>query len=50
MHEPAQTLEKIRSTYNAAADSYDQVPLGFWDAIGRATVARASLRDRKSVV
>ena len=44
MHEPAQALEKIRSTYHAAADSYDQVPLAFWDVIGRATIARASLR------
>ncbi len=45
MHEPAQAWEKIRSTYNAAADSYDQVPLGFRDVIGRATIARTSLRQ-----
>ncbi len=44
MQDPTPTLEKIRSTYHAAADCYDQVPLAFWETIGRATIARASLR------
>lgn len=31
------------ATYNAAADSYDAPPLGFWDRFGRRTVERLAL-------
>jgi ubiquinone/menaquinone biosynthesis C-methylase UbiE len=35
---------KAATTYNAAADHFDDEPLGFWDRYGRQTVARLSLR------
>jgi ubiquinone/menaquinone biosynthesis C-methylase UbiE len=34
---------KAATTYNAAADHFDDEPLGFWDRYGRRTVARLSL-------
>ena len=45
--EPAKA--KAATTYNAAADHFDDGPLGFWDRYGRATVERLHLR-RGSVV
>ncbi len=50
MDETAPTWEKIGSTYNTAADSYDLVPLGFRDVIGRATIARTLLRQGHHVL
>src|SRR5262245_59538145 len=38
------------STYNAAADSFDQPPLGFWDLIGRRTVERLQLKPGARVL
>lgn len=35
---------KTATTYNAAADHFDDEPLGFWDRYGRQTVARLSVR------
>jgi ubiquinone/menaquinone biosynthesis C-methylase UbiE len=35
---------KAERTYNAAADTFDAAPLGFWDRCGRGTVERLTLR------
>ena len=35
---------RAQETYNAAADSYDDPVLGFWDRFGRATVDRLALK------
>jgi ubiquinone/menaquinone biosynthesis C-methylase UbiE len=32
--------QRVAATYNAAADHFDDDPLGFWDRFGRGTVAR----------
>ncbi|MEK6152598.1 class I SAM-dependent methyltransferase [Flavobacteriaceae bacterium 3-367] len=42
--------EKVISTYNAAADSFDKGPLGFWSAIGRETVACMQLKKGETVL
>ena len=34
---------KAAATYDAAADHFDDEPLGFWDRIGRRTIARLAL-------
>jgi hypothetical protein len=31
---------RVAATYNAAAEHFDDDPLGFWDRFGRATVAK----------
>jgi ubiquinone/menaquinone biosynthesis C-methylase UbiE len=42
--------EKAVFTYNAAADSYDAIPLGFWDYFGKQTVKRLSLDPGSKVL
>jgi ubiquinone/menaquinone biosynthesis C-methylase UbiE len=42
--------ESVRSTYDAAADHFDEGPLSFWDRFGRRTVARLDLPDGASVL
>ena len=34
---------KAASTYNAAADHFDDAPLGFWERTGRRTIELAGL-------
>ena len=41
---------RAAATYNAAADSVDEVPLAFWDRIGQRTVERLDLADGDSVL
>ena len=41
---------KARSTYNAAADSYDAEPLAFWDRYGRQTIGRMQLKRGMAVL
>jgi ubiquinone/menaquinone biosynthesis C-methylase UbiE len=41
---------KAATTYNAAADHFDDEPLRFWDRYGRSTVARLSLRPGARVL
>ena len=38
------------ATFNAAADSFDQPALGFWDLIGRRTVERLRLKEGARVL
>jgi ubiquinone/menaquinone biosynthesis C-methylase UbiE len=35
---------KAATTYNAAADHFDDGPLGFWDRYGRGTIERLRLK------
>ena len=42
--------QKAAATYNAAADHFDDGPLGFWDRYGRRTVERLSLRSGSAVL
>src|SRR5271166_746137 len=44
--------EKIRvaTTYNAAADHFDDDPLAFWDRTGRETVVRMGLNSGARVL
>ena len=50
----ANTLEpaklKAATTYNAAADHFDDGPLAFWDRYGRKTVERLQLRPGSSIL
>ena len=41
---------KAASTYNAAADHFDDEPLGFWARFGRRTVERLALRAGGAVL
>lgn len=41
---------KAAATYNAAADSFDQPALAFWDLIGRRTVDRLHLKEGERVL
>jgi ubiquinone/menaquinone biosynthesis C-methylase UbiE len=41
---------KAETTYNAAADHFDDGPLSFWDRYGRRTVEKASLLPGASVL
>jgi len=41
---------KAETTYNAAADHFDDGPLAFWDRYGRRTVERLSLSPGSSVL
>jgi ubiquinone/menaquinone biosynthesis C-methylase UbiE len=41
---------RARTTYNAAADSFDEPELGFWDRFGQATVDRLALREGARVL
>src|SRR6516165_934901 len=45
-----QAKAKAAVTYDAAADHFDDEPLGFWEQIGRRTVARLGLRAGDSVL
>src|SRR5881409_3355817 len=40
---PENAQDRAAFTYNAAADSFDASPLGFWDYFGRRTIELASL-------
>lgn len=46
--EPAKL--KAATTYNAAADHFDDSPLAFWDRYGRATVERLRLKPGSAVL
>ncbi len=41
---------KAEKTFNAAADTFDAKPLGFWDRYGRRTVERLKLRSGAHVL
>jgi ubiquinone/menaquinone biosynthesis C-methylase UbiE len=41
---------KAEKTYNAAADTFDAEPLGFWDRYGQRTVERLKLRSGAQVL
>lgn len=41
---------KAQTTYNAAADHFDDVPLGFWERYGRRTVERLRLGSGSTVL
>lgn len=41
---------KAATTYNAAADHFDDEPLGFWARIGRRTIERLDLRSGATVL
>jgi ubiquinone/menaquinone biosynthesis C-methylase UbiE len=45
-----EAAERARTTYNAAADSFDDPAIAFWDRFGRATVERLDLRPGASVL
>ena len=42
--------EKAAATYDAAADHFDDEPLGFWDLIGTRTVAKLNLPSGAKVL
>ena len=46
--EPAKL--KAATTYNAAADHFDDGPLAFWDRYGRATIERLRLKPGSVVL
>jgi ubiquinone/menaquinone biosynthesis C-methylase UbiE len=46
--EPAKL--KAATTYNAAADHFDDEPLGFWDRYGRGTIERLALSPGSTVL
>src|SRR5207342_135874 len=41
---------KAATTYNAAADHFDDDPLGFWDRYGRGTIERLALSPGSTVL
>jgi ubiquinone/menaquinone biosynthesis C-methylase UbiE len=45
-----QAKAKAAATYNAAADHFDDEALGFWDRIGRRTVARLAVPSGAKVL
>jgi ubiquinone/menaquinone biosynthesis C-methylase UbiE len=47
---PGHAQHRAAFTYNAAADSYDASPLGFWNYFGRRTIQRLSLRSGSRVL
>jgi ubiquinone/menaquinone biosynthesis C-methylase UbiE len=50
MLEASDLKRKTENTYNAAADHYDDTPLGFWDRAGQRTVERLGLLPGASVL
>jgi ubiquinone/menaquinone biosynthesis C-methylase UbiE len=42
--------EKAAATYDAAADHFDDEPLGFWDLIGKRTVSNLKLQAGAKVL
>jgi len=42
--------EKAAASYNAAADHFDDEPLGFWDLIGKRTITNLKLQDGAKVL
>jgi ubiquinone/menaquinone biosynthesis C-methylase UbiE len=46
--EPAKL--KAATTYNAAADHFDDGPLAFWDRYGRRTIERLRLKPGSAVL
>jgi ubiquinone/menaquinone biosynthesis C-methylase UbiE len=47
---PDTAQDRAAFTYNAAADSFDAAPLGFWDYFGRRTIELASLSNGSRVL
>jgi ubiquinone/menaquinone biosynthesis C-methylase UbiE len=47
---PQSAQDRAAFTYNAAADTYDASPLGFWDYFGRRTIELASLPSGSRVL
>ena len=47
---PQSAQDRAAFTYNAAADTYDASPLGFWDYFGRRTIELASLASGSRVL
>src|SRR5215467_5553260 len=47
---PQGAQDRAAFTYNAAADTYDASPLGFWDYFGRRTIELASLPSGSRVL
>jgi len=47
---PKEAIDRARTTYDAAADSFDSPALSFWDYFGRRTVARLDLREGQNVL
>jgi ubiquinone/menaquinone biosynthesis C-methylase UbiE len=47
---PESAQDRAAFTYNAAADTYDASPLGFWDYFGRRTIELASLPQGSRVL
>ena len=47
---PQSAQDRAAFTYNAAADTYDASPLGFWDYFGRRTIELASLPQGSRVL
>jgi ubiquinone/menaquinone biosynthesis C-methylase UbiE len=45
-----QAKAKAAATYNAAADHFDDEPLGFWERIGRRTIERLALSTGANVL
>ena len=45
-----QVKAKAAATYDAAADHFDDEPLGFWERIGRRTVERLALSAGANVL
>lgn len=45
-----QAVDRARTAYQAASDSYDQPALAFWDRFGRATVRRLGLAPGATVL
>jgi hypothetical protein len=43
MPTPEDAKQRAASTYNAAADAFDESPLSFWDYFGKKTVDKLSL-------
>ena len=42
--------EKAAATYNAAADHFDDEPLGFWDLIGKRTITNLKLQTGAKIL
>lgn len=51
MHDQTKEAKhKARTTYDAAADCFDEPPLAFWSQIGSRTIERLGLKPRDSVL
>ena len=45
-----QAKAKATATYDAAADHFDDAPLGFWERIGKRTIDRLALSTGAKVL